>query len=433
MRLGLPKPAPTLADLVADYLEEQDREARQRPVGRQSTTIATPGQGAAPGVARNSRQSLNAHPLAVAAAVAISIALFAGATDFLTRDALVVRKIDRAYAPRLTGDLSDPIWTMSRPVTVLTQQGANFAGTGESLVEVRAVHDGKFAYFAFTWTDPTRSLKHLPLVKEPDGWHLSQTNYDVADENWFHEDKFSVLLAKSGRPLIGAAVHLGRAPLAGRPGSMQGRGLHYTQDGSVLEFWLWRASHGGLIGRIDHGHIGAPVEPTQDQAEGLRRYAGGYALDPGTPIDEDNFDQQPPGGYLAPLKPRRLPKEPAAMMRAMGRIDFEGSYSEAEGSRWWMTSEESVPYSEAEDERIPIGTVIPGVILADQPSDDGTQFRCAARWSAGRWTLEVRRRLDTGNPNDVVLSSGVLMWVAAFDHSQTHHTRHLRPIRLEIE
>ena len=61
-------------------------------------------------------------------------------------------------------------------------------------VDIRAVHDGTWAYFLFTWEDPTRSLKQLPLIKEVDGWHLLHNGFEAGDEHEFNEDKFSVLL-----------------------------------------------------------------------------------------------------------------------------------------------------------------------------------------------------------------------------------------------
>jgi hypothetical protein len=45
----------------------------------------------------------------------------------------------------------------------------------------------------------------------------------------------------------------------------------------------------------------------------------------------------------------------------------------------------------------------------------------------------VARRLDTGSDYDVPIKTGVFMRVAAFDHSQIRHTRHVRPIRIEVE
>jgi hypothetical protein len=45
----------------------------------------------------------------------------------------------------------------------------------------------------------------------------------------------------------------------------------------------------------------------------------------------------------------------------------------------------------------------------------------------------VTRRLDTKSKFDVPIMTGVHMRVAAFDHSQIRHTRHVRPILLEVE
>jgi hypothetical protein len=98
-----------------------------------------------------------------------------------------------------------------------------------------------------------------------------------------------------------------------------------------------------------------------------------------------------------------------------------------------MTEAESVPYSNEIDARIPVGTVLPGVIIAGEFSGDRADVRCAARWASGHWALEVVRRLDTHSQYDVALASGVFMRVAAFDHNQIRHTRHVRPIRLEVE
>ena len=98
-----------------------------------------------------------------------------------------------------------------------------------------------------------------------------------------------------------------------------------------------------------------------------------------------------------------------------------------------MTEAESLPYSPELDARYPINALIPGVIIAGKYSGDRADVRCAARWAAGRWALEIARRLDTGSQYDVPIVSGVLMQVAAFDRSQIRHTRHIRPVRLEVE
>jgi hypothetical protein len=58
----------------------------------------------------------------------------------------------------------------------------------------------------------------------------------------------------------------------------------------------------------------------------------------------------------------------------------------------------------------------------------------AARWADGHWTLEASRALRTGSRFDQDFAPGVpvYMWVSVFDHSQTRHTRHPRPVRLDL-
>jgi cytochrome b subunit of formate dehydrogenase len=453
-RLVMAPPPPDLAELLAEQLELRERETQRTSEKPAAAPAAAPaGLAAAPPA--DSRQSAKpltkpvkkparkpsrkrdrprrAWPLARAVAAGSIMLGAAIAVEPLTRTSLRIPKVERMAAPRLDGDLSDPVWSHAPVASVVTQHGSGFAGTGESLVEIRAVHDGEYAYFAFVWTDPTRSLKHLPLVKRHDGWYVAQSGHDIGDENELHEDKLAVLFARSTLHLIGAAIHLARAPLADKPPSLAGRGLHYTLDGSVADVWQWRASHGGPTGHIDNCHFGGPAEPTRDQADGRARYAGGFARDPGSPAYRDNFNPEPPGGYMTPIQPHRLPTQPAAMTAAMGRIQNDVDQSESEGARWWMTEEESAPYSKSADDAIKVGTVIPGVIVRSAAEEGATAVRGVARWAAGRWVLEVARRLNTGSAWDLPIASGLLMWVATFDHSETRHTWHIRPIRLEVE
>jgi hypothetical protein len=303
------------------------------------------------------------------------------------------------------------------------------------------VHDGTWAYFLFTWDDPTRSLKQLPLVKEIDGWHVLHNGYESGDEHDYNEDKFSVLLTTSDTILAGdRTFHAGQRPIADKPATMTGRGLHYTApDAGYVDVWLWKATSGGPTGWMDDAHFGPPLDPTPEQVRYQVPYRGGFAPDPGTPNYSKNFTAAPevpsegtPDSHPL-VTPRRLPKDLAAIQAAMGEISLDPNLGESDGARWFMTESESIPYATMLDKLIPIGTVLPGVILAGDFTGDRADVRCAARWASGHWALEVARKLDTQSKFDVPLKSGTYMRVAAFDHSQIRHTRHVRPIRLEVE
>ncbi|MCC6775726.1 MAG: cytochrome b/b6 domain-containing protein [Hyphomicrobiales bacterium] len=427
----LPPPAPPfdLFDLIAtpqrpDVQDEPSLPLSSIPPRRQRNEHHAAG-----------RTVVRSHPLAVATAIGIAGMTLLTVTDqAVMRDTLHVRRIDRSQAPRLDGDPSDPVWRKAAGIVVATNQGANFDGSGTSAIEIRAVHDGEIAYFSFIWDDPTRSLKHLPLVKTSDGWHVLHDNYDRGDEHSYHDDKLSVLLTRMDVLLAGdRTFHAGRAPADGKPATLSGRGLHYTPDGSIADVWQWRASREGLRGFIDDGHFGPPAEPTTAQLEGQAPYKGGYAADPGEASASDNFEPRGPGGYRKPVQPRRLPRDLEALRKAMGRIELDPTVGESDGARWWMTEAESSPYSPERDAEIPVGTVIPGVIIVGEHAGDRADIVGAARWLAGRWSLEAARRLDTGSRFDVPLATGVFLRVAAFDRSQIRHTRHIRPVRVEVE
>lgn len=424
--LHVAEPPPDLAELLAEQL------ARNAELERAANLAGTRIEAVSKENARKIN-TLNSHPLALAITVLIACSGLLIAAEQTTRPVLNIPEIKASHAPRLDGDLSDPVWARAKPVSVLTTQGGDFGGTHQSLVEVRAVHDDQYAYFAFVWTDPTRSLKHHPLMKRGGRWHVVATRHDLKDENVFHEDKFAVLLARAGMPLIGAAIHLARRPLPDEPPSATGRGLHYTVDGSIVDVWQWRASHAGMLGHIDNAHFGAPAQTRGDNETAKLGYAGGYALDPVPAPYEDNFVVRADSQGNAIVVPKRLPRDLAATLRAMGRVSGAANESEAETARWWMSIPESVPNTPEIDAKIPDEAVIPGILVTDKPQTPSSGLMGAARWAAGRWSLEIARRLYTGSPYDVPIKSGVLMWVAAFDHAEKRHTRHLRPFRLEVD
>jgi hypothetical protein len=416
--------------------EVSSHPLQPRPEARRDRREPDPAAQPKPGSTRSRNPTLQANAFVVAAAAAITGASLIVATDHLAVDSLQIRRINPADAPILDGDTSDRGWRDVKPFSLLTGEGGNFDGKGETRIEIRAVHDGSYAYFLFTWQDSTRSLKHLPLVKEADGWHLLHSGFQLGDEHQYNEDKFSVLLTASDVTLAGGRTfHPGPQPVAGAPATMSGRGLHYTATG-YADVWQWKATS-SATGWMDDAHFGPPLDPTPMQAANVVPYKGGFAPDPGTANYRDNFavEADTSGGprrsrLVAPL---RLPKVVAATTDALGDIDLDPNHGESDGARWFMTEQDSVAYSTDVDARIPIGTVIPGVILGDEFSGDRADVRCAARWASGLWALEVKRRLDTTSQFDVPIKTGVFMRVAAFDHSQIRHTRHVRPIRIEVE
>jgi hypothetical protein len=373
-------------------------------------------------------------PLLIGLAAGVAVTAALAGTDLMTRDTLVVRHVQDA--PRLDRLLDDPVWGRVRPVTIRTQQGINLGGTGESVVAVRAVHDGKKIYFAFQWEDPSRSVRRNPLIKREDGWHILADNPYRDDVTTNYEDKFAVIFSTVASFGSGGTSHFGPQPLSDKLGSRNGRGLHYT-DGHMVDMWQWKPSRGGLRGVVDDMYIGPPREPTPAEVSRVARYQGGYWPDPGTAYYVYNFEALRPSDYREgqPVGIKRLPRDLAALQKGMGHWDPDPNGSVDDGSVWWMTEENSMPYSPEEDAKIPVGTIIPGVLHIGEYSGDRADVSAAAHWQDGHWTLIASRALDTGSKYDQAFAPGrdLYMWVAVFDHTQTRHTRHPRPVRIAVE
>jgi hypothetical protein len=449
---GLVPPPPPFDPLdLLDLLNQPPPLAAEPPAAadgdRLSAAVASDshrlaGAAPAPHVERRARRnpSIQSNPFVVALSAAVVGASAIMVVEHQSGEDLRIRRVERTAAPVIDGDTSDPVWQATKPIRIVTGHGGNFEGRGETTIEARVVHDGEFAYFLFAWDDPTRSLKHLPLRKTPNGWKLLHDGYESADERAYHEDKFAVLLTTLDVTLAGdRTFHAGPMPAAGMPPTLSGRGLHYTgSPGLFVDVWQWKATSSGETGFMDDNHFGPPAEPTPMQADGSLPYRGGFAPDSGTAAYADNFTALPASGNGQVVSghvvlPRRLPRDIGATMAALGQSNLDPNRGESDGARWYLTEGDSAPYSRDLDDTIAVGTIVPGVVITGIPTGDQADIRCAARWAAGRWALEVVRRLDTGSPYDVAIASGVFMRVAAFDRSQIRHTRHVRPIRLEVE
>lgn len=370
-----------------------------------------------------------AHTVAAMLAVLVSAAAVVAAYVF-DRGALAdlrVAKVDQA--PKLDGDPNDPIWGKAHPVAIHTTRGANLPN-GAVTVDVKALHDGERAYFQFSWPDPQRSQKHLPLVKVEGGWRVLQSEFEINDEDEFYEDKFSVALAPT--PALGSGTaHLGQNLING-PHLPTTRGLHYTENGRLVDMWHWKSVRTGNMtpAMVDDDHFGPPTPSEKPGA----RYTGGYAQDPNEAGGYTlNWTKLEPDKPLAEtlVVPKFLPVS-ADLLARIGTPDLDPDAGD-EG-QWYLAKGETVPY-EPELDHYPVGTVLPSVVIDGPFAGDRGDVLAGARWQAGRWTLEVSRLLDTGSEFDVPLVAGqnTYLWVAVFNHTQTRHSQHLHPVRVVLE
>jgi hypothetical protein len=373
---------------------------------------------------------LQSRPLASALLVSL---LFGGgllAFDLYRSPRLVVATISSAQAPEIDGDISDDVWRTATPARVLTLHGGNFGGSGESTVEVRAVHDSQNVYLALEWDDPTRSLEHMPLFKDQEGWHSLQAEDQTANAMRFYDDRIAIMLASPGLPLIGGAIHLGTKPLQGAPASTTGRGLHYTAPGKMVDLWVWHAAYGVQTNMVEDLFIGPPRSFTAAQMAGSERYMGGIgADDPDHPLAKPNFVTAT-GVSPGHVQPLNLPTASQISLADIN-LDTDVSVPISKGNLWTVRQSGSQPFSPAGDARFPPGSVIAGTVIDDDATPGPNDVTARGAWAGGHWILELKRSLQPGK-NDLAFKDGTMLWFAVFDHSQSRHTYHIRPLIVEM-
>jgi len=345
--------------------------------------------------------------------------------DLASGNVLTVSRIPMDTFIDIDGSPDEAAWQKAEAFTVLTHGGANF-GDGTTPVHIKALENGVEAFFHISWRDPTRSLKHLPLIKTAQGWRVQQNGFYRFDETDYYEDKLAVMLSDECQYGGAGTAHLGPRPLPNQPANWHGKGYHYAEDGKVRDIWHWKAVRTNNMFLADDNFFGAPVQARA----GERRYKAGYVTDSKTS-----------GAYVMNWRwytqdrviPKRLPETPEAIAPYQSPADKVPDSGDASALSWvipWF----DYNAHQAEEDRFPPGTVMPSVLYrSNRFEGDRADVRARGVWEDGSWSLELSRRLITGSEHDVPIDDGICLWVSAFDQSQVAHTRHQRGILLSFE
>lgn len=321
---------------------------------------------------------------------------------------LPVYPIALSQLMEVDGKDDEAAWKEAKSVTVQTFGGEGFH-QGQTAISIKAIENSVEAFFYIKWKDDTQSFKHLPLKKTEQGWQVQGDGFYRFDEKVFYEDKFAVMLSSVCNVHAAGTTHLGPKPLKSKPANWHGKGYHYTEEERVVDIWHWKAVRTNDMLIADDNFFGPPVLPNAGQ----RRYKAGYLA-----------DGKESGAYVMNwlwykpdyVVPKRLPKD-AAMLPSKDPVISWFSYE---------------PYQKQKD-IYPVGTIMPSIMYRSNTFEgDRADVRAYGIWKAGYWHLEMSRKLSTGSKHDVAIEQGVCLWLAAFDHAQIGHTRHLKPFKLKL-
>ncbi|NQY64958.1 MAG: hypothetical protein HRT38_14745 [Alteromonadaceae bacterium] len=378
-----------------------------------------------------SNQARKAHIIFILSSIILGIALF----FILAKKApqtLLVHRIDVSEYIKIDGQANEKIWASIKPQVVHTFGGANF-NNGSTDVRVKVVQNEIEAFFHISWDDSSYSLNHLPLQKTETGWQVLENGFYQFDEKTYYEDKFAVIISNNCDFAAAGTAHLGPKPLADKPPNWHGKGYHYipeknipeqstgepnSKGQNIVDLWQWKAVRTNNMILMDDNFIG---EPTKVRV-GRRRYTAGYQTDAkqsGAYVM--NWQWYKPHGIV----PKRIPRYSSLLQNTSNELD---DHKLLPVLPW----DDTKPYS-AEQDTYAIGVMLPSVLYrSNRFEGDRADVRAFARWQDGQWSLELSRKLVTGSSYDISLEENVCLWFAAFDHSQTAHTRHVRPLQLKF-
>lgn len=287
-----------------------------------------------------SRCGLGACALAVGAAVALGAAVLGPAAELEVAAPLV----PAGEAPVLDGR-QDAVWDKGLPVRFTVGEGSQ--GTVE--VTLWALRTESHLYLLVHWPDRTESLNRAFELTER-GWRPARGR----------EDRLNIAWEMAGSVPEFAAR--GCALLCHKTEGV----MRTTGPAERIDLWYWMAQRTNPLGVMDDwvmAHEPASVEGARTGRRPDAPAGGPY---------ESNWDEA-----------RRRP-------RYMAR---PGTRS---GSALLRTEAVEVPATA----RFRVGDRLPREVLAP-PAGPRAGIEARGRWQGGAWTVEIRRRLATGDPDDV--------------------------------
>ena len=276
----------------------------------------------------------------------------AAAADRAALPVLRAVPVAKGTTIRVDGRISDPTWLGVKELVL------PLAGGGVGEVKLKAAHDGRYLYMLVVWPDPTKSLQRYWEFIGPPNWWKKRTGEDGFSIFWAPGGQVSDLFAKQGCALF---CHPGKPH------------VYPALERGFADAWYWGAQQTGFKGKARD--LKLPFGAKQ-RLRGDRQ-----------PDDSDNIFNQ--NQYYE--GPWGVPKRVGASRNPM-----------------YLTRSNTQPLPRARLAKLDVERNLGWKIPLDiqQPllgSRGDVSARALYQAKAKAWVIEIARRLDTGNPDDLIL------------------------------
>ena len=363
-------------------------------------------------------------------------------------DVLLVQKF--STAPTFDGDIDD-VWKEARPlVNAATVSRAgdriiplNGSSNGDASLEptdlmdpysgesyrytLRGGHDDEYLYLLFEWEDDTDS-------RDRQSWYFNENSSKWQQENKyanhkndkFYEDKFGFMFPiGSPEGFAGGTCTVTCHTNLTDPQPGQKTTRHYMKNqGELTDFWHWKRDRHALAEACDDGFVQWEEDEGIASANGRKNDEGVSPYSTSMKFTDPNTDLSGPK-YVIPNRENYYWITQAEIdggtAKAVTAITVDGTLTYDGGT---INPNGDPSYSQGFGNKR-----MPSIII--NPGGQGTDRRSEVQVRGGHvgsgWQLEIRRKLNTGDPTDVVFEIGTeipfglaIFNNAAIGHGQTN-------------
>lgn len=345
--------------------------------------------------------------------VGIVVAVLVISVGLVQKSSGTLTAIPVGYAPLLDGVASEDYWAKAPVLEIATEGGGKWkaANKSETSVRMRAVYTKDSMHLLLQWKDPSYSIDRQRWGFDGKIWSKAdQVPLDKGGANTLYEDKLALLWVINAPSVVEAGDFW---PLYVAPDDAAkygyNRPVKAAPKGETLDMWHWKLVRNGFTipAQVDDQYVDSSLDAKTFTEAGRKS-------------DPQPADQ--PGGYYNNDKEFTAPD---------GTKVKGPKYYVPGNNNVYIITQDMIDRGQAKEiadypalMSLPAGTALPGVVGRPHTGSRG-DILGKATWRNGEYTLEISRKLNTGDAeHDVIfgdLSKRYYFGIAVFDNTQIGH------------
>jgi hypothetical protein len=285
-------------------------------------------------------------------------------------------------------DASSPQWKEAEKAKIVVTGAGDVEGNTNTM-KVRSVYTKDEIFFLFQWHDYNKSMNKKRWKFTGGKWTAIKGDEDRLGVVWEINriDKF----ATKGCTIL--CHNEAKNP----------EDWYYATSSprEKADLWHWKAVRSNPVGYTEDGYVIA--NPSKKPEEGRKRDAGSD-----TKAKSNRTKDKSKPAYMQ--NPSKAPSIPGSLL-VEGAVKITGKSEFKEGDE------------------------IPGYMLNSLWKGSFADVKTKGVWQNGKWTVMMRRKLQTGNDDDVQFNTRKTypFSIAVFDNAHEHNSYNAEPLKLKFK